>query len=115
MLDVIKRPKELQVNERDKTLIMLHGVTGTSEECYMQDLAGECYDNNINVIMFNHYAPRGEENVRLMDLGHNKYLDEVIEYACKTFGHKTDIYLAGFSLGGNHVLRYAGQAAKNHH
>ena len=50
-----------------------------------------------------------------MDMAENKHMDEVIEYASQRFGTKEkpcDIYLSGFSLGGNHVLRYSGQAAK---
>jgi len=67
--------------KNEKVLILLHGVTGSSEDCYMQDLSGLCAENGINVVLFNHYAPEGEYGVRLMDLGKNRYLDEVIQYA----------------------------------
>lgn len=65
----------------EKVIILLHGVTGSSEDPYMQDLSGICAENGINAILFNHYAPAGEQECRLMDLTLNKYLDEVIIFA----------------------------------
>lgn len=60
----------------------------------------------------NHYAPKGEKDLRMIDLRDQKYLNEVIEWCVDKYGVDSHIYLAGFSLGGNHILRYAGQAAK---
>jgi hypothetical protein len=44
----------------------------------MEDLSGLCALNGFNCVLFNHYAPRGEKEVRMMDLSKNKYIDEVI-------------------------------------
>lgn len=96
--------------------MVLHGVTGTSKDTYMQELGTACAENGINVVLFNHYASDGEIDLRLMDLGLNRYLDEVLAFTQNKFGsegQEVDIYLAGFSLGGNHILRYVGLAAKN--
>ena len=96
-------------------MICLHGVSGSSNDPYMHDIAGSCAENGIHSVLFNHYAPKGQNDLRLMDLSQNEHLDEVIEYTHNRFkkeGRDCDIYLSGFSLGGNHVLRYMGKACK---
>ena len=45
-----------------------------------------------------------------MNMCEDKYLDEVIEYVDDKFKPE-EIYLCGFSLGGNHILRYMGSKA----
>lgn len=67
------------------------------------------------MVAFNHYAPAGCKNLRLMDMCENKHLDEVITYVKQRFdkeGKECEIYLVGFSLGGSHLLRYVGNAHK---
>ena len=74
----------------------------------MKSLA-DISDLGYNIVFFNHLAPPGETNCRLMDFSKTEYLDEVIEYADKRFGDaESEIILIGFSLGGNHILRYLG-------
>lgn len=46
----------------------------------MKSLAGIC-DLGYNIVFFNHLAPPGERNCRLMDFSKSDYFDEVIEYA----------------------------------
>lgn len=62
-------------------MIMLHGVAGDSSDNYMQELTGACASSGINVVVFNHYAPPGEQDLRLMNMCTNKYLDEVIQFS----------------------------------
>lgn len=52
----------------EKVIIMLHGVTGTAYDPYLQDLAGVCAEEGISAVCMNHFAPPGERNVRLMDM-----------------------------------------------
>ena len=96
-------------------MILLHGVAGSSRSDYMEELSGACADAGINVVVFHHHGPPNESNCRLMNMCYNDYMDEVIAYAQKKFNNNDipcEIYLAGFSLGGNHILRYTGQATK---
>jgi predicted alpha/beta-fold hydrolase len=65
------------------------------------------------MVAFNHYAPEGEKDMRLMDMNENRHLDEVIRFVKSKFdkeGEECELYLVGFSLGANHSLRYAGSA-----
>jgi predicted alpha/beta-fold hydrolase len=114
-LDVVQK-KANRNYKREKVLVLLHGVTGNSLDPYMIDVAGVCAESGINTVIYNHFAPPGEYGLRMQDLSLQKYLDEVIHYSSSRFsqdGEPCDVYLAGFSLGGNHVLRYVGQANKN--
>ena len=67
-----------QANSSNKVVIMLHGVTGSSKDNYMLDMAGASIENDISVVAYNHYAPRNEKDLRLMDMSLDKHLDEVI-------------------------------------
>lgn len=78
----------------------------------MIEMAGACKENGMSTISFNHYAPAGEKNLRLINMCEDKYLDEVIQYADERFNPE-EIYLCGFSLGGNHILRYLGSKKEN--
>ena len=68
-------------NVVEKVIIGLHGVTGTSRDGYLLDLAFESSHRGYNMVAFNHFAPAGCKNLRLMDLCENKHVDEVIQFA----------------------------------
>ena len=102
-------------NRAQKVVICLHGVSGCSSDAYMKEMSGMGREKGYNVICFNHYAPANTKDYRMMDMSHNCYIDEIIQYAKQRFDTKeneSEIYLVGFSLGGNHSLRYMGNAIK---
>ena len=74
--------EEIEVPGSKKVVIMLHGITGSSWDKYMVEMTGAFKENGFNCICFNHYAPENEKDLRLMNMCNDKYLDEVIEYAC---------------------------------
>ena len=88
-------------------MLMLHGSTGTSRNNYAEELAGALAHAGINVVVFNHFAPADERELRLMNMCENKYMDEVIDFCQKKFPD-SELYLSGFSIGGNLILRYMG-------
>ena len=105
------RTSENTTNNKEKVIICLHGVSGTSQDTYLTELTNHVIKKGYNMVVFNHYAPKDETELRLMDMNHNRYLDEVIEFTKSKFdkeGEECEIYVVGFSLGGNHSLRYAG-------
>lgn len=81
----------------------------------MTDIATECSLDGMNVVMFNHFAVPYEQGIRFMDMALNKYLDEAIEYTYNRYQGNVDIYLAGYSMGGNYILAYLGRSASNQH
>lgn len=113
-MDVFLKNRIHQSN-REKVIICLHGITGSSDDRYIQEVRAHGNDRGYNLVVLNHYAPPGEQGLRLMDMTKNQYINEVIEYTKKRFdqeGKECDLYLIGFSLGGNHVLRYVGESSK---
>ena len=76
----------------------------------MMELSGKASENGINMVSFNHFAYPGETDCRLLDISQNEHLSEVIDYTFARFSKngQCDIYLAGFSVGGNYCLKYAG-------
>ena len=94
--------------------MLLHGVTGNSNDQYMIEVAGAASRAGYNVIIACHYAPRGEKNLRLNNFTKKETIDEMFDFAKKRFGvdKRVENYLIGFSLGGCYALTYAGLAAK---
>ena len=81
-------------------------------------MADHLVNNGFNVVAVNHYGVHNMKNCRLMNFTKQKYIDEVIKYSADRFasqrdGTDCDVFLFGYSLGGNHCLRYAGLTGKN--
>lgn len=101
----------------EKVIIILHGVSGDSGDSGVTEMAGFGNQNGYNIVVFNHQAPKGESGLRMMDMSERKHLDECIEFVKDRFDSKdgqnpSELYLMGFSLGANHVLRYMGANGK---
>ena len=73
----IKEPKD----GVSKTVVLLHGATGTSRNNYAEEIAGAFAHAGINVVFFNHFAPADARELRLLNMCTNAPIDEVIEYA----------------------------------
>ena len=69
VLDLVVSQKVTE--DPEKVVILLPGAAGCSASNYMQELSGACADAGINVVVFNHYAPAGETNCRVMNMCHN--------------------------------------------
>lgn len=54
-------------DKKERVVILLHGVTGNSEDPYMIELSNQLSMNGYNVIILCHYAPEGEKNLRCMN------------------------------------------------
>mmetsp|Transcript_14719 Transcript_14719/g.25043 ORF Transcript_14719/g.25043 Transcript_14719/m.25043 type:complete len:113 (-) Transcript_14719:648-986(-) len=103
----------------ERVLLLLHGVSGASNENYMLEMVGHASNRGYNCVVFNHYAPQYESDMRLINFADRRHMDEVIEYTKQKFdkvvdGKKVDceIYMVGFSLGANYALRWLGVSGK---
>ena len=61
-----------------RTVVLLHGATGTSRNNYAEELAGAFAHAGIDVVFFNHFAPANCRNLRLLNMCENQPMDEVI-------------------------------------
>jgi predicted alpha/beta-fold hydrolase len=95
----------------NKVVIIQHGLEGSSTRPYVQGMAKCFYDNGFDVLAWNFRGCSGEINKtpRFYHSGATDDLDLVVNRALDY----EEIYLVGFSLGGNLTLKYLGEAKRN--
>ena len=93
-----------------KLAVLCHGLEGSSNSNYIRAAASLLSKNKYDIVAVNYRSCSGEINrlPRFYHAGATKDLGEVIEYIEKDY---ESIYLAGFSLGANLILKYLGVEA----
>jgi predicted alpha/beta-fold hydrolase len=91
-----------------KCLIISHGLEGNSSRAYVKGMAKVFLAAGFDVLAWNYRGCSGEPNrqLRFYHSGATDDLQFVVEHAAKKYG---EIYLLGFSLGGNLTLKYLGE------
>lgn len=94
-----------------KLAIISHGLEGSSGRAYVRGLARALTRAGFDALAWN-YRSCGEPNrlLRSYHLGDTNDLHHVIGHALGT-GRYEDVYLSGFSAGGNVTLKYLGEDA----
>lgn len=92
-----------------RLVIISHGLEGNTSRAYMKGMAHAFHANGFDVLTWNFRGCSGEVNkqLRFYHSGATDDLDCVVEYASHS-GYN-EIYLIGFSLGGNMTLKYLGE------
>lgn len=93
-----------------KLVILSHGLEGCSQSNYIQGLAKYLSERGYDALAWNNRGCSGEMNrlVRMYHSGASYDLREVLNHVfAKT--EYPEIYLAGFSMGGNITLKYLGE------
>ncbi|HKP11397.1 MAG TPA: alpha/beta fold hydrolase, partial [Blastocatellia bacterium] len=94
------------------TLVLAHGMEGSTESRYMLGTAEKALAAGLNVIRMNVRNCGGTEH--LTPTLYHAGLTDDLKQVIKELGERDglhEIYLAGFSLGGNMVLKLAGEYA----
>lgn len=93
----------------DKVVIISHGLEGNAHRAYIKGMAKAFYENGFDVLAWNYRGCGGEMNnaLRFYHSGASEDLGDVVNHVIRK-GYK-NIYLIGFSLGGNLTLKYAGE------
>jgi len=88
--------------------ILCHGLEGNSTRHYMIGMAKALNSKNIDVTCFNFRGCSGQANQLpfAYHSGFTQDLHEVVNHVQKNYSR---IYLVGFSLGGNLILKYLGE------
>lgn len=96
----------------DTIIIAIHGLEGSSNSSYIQSLTHYFNLKKIDVVALNLRGCSGELNSKLPSYhsGKTEDLHETITYIIKNYKYK-NMYLVGYSLGGNIVLKYMGEYA----
>ncbi|MDC0014100.1 alpha/beta fold hydrolase [Flavobacteriaceae bacterium] len=94
-------------NGSEKIVILCHGLEGSSSSKYIQATARLLHANGYAIAAMNYRFCSGEINRQLITYhsGRTEDLNTVINLVLP---HYTAVYLVGFSLGGNLVLKYSG-------
>ncbi|MBO0321184.1 alpha/beta fold hydrolase [Muricauda sp. CAU 1633] len=94
----------------NKLVILLHGLEGDGQRPYITGSAKLFNQNGYNACAVNYRGCSGETNKRYRSYhsGVTEDLKEVIDHILKTKDY-SEIYIKGFSLGGNLVLKYLGE------
>ena len=92
------------------TLVLLHGLEGSSESAYMFGTAEKAFVSGFNVIRLNQRNCGGTEKLTptLYHSGLSGDIGAVLIELIKKDG-LPEIFAAGFSMGGNLVLKMAGE------
>ena len=92
------------------TAVLVHGLEGSSDSRYMRGIAAKAYRKGFNVIRMNQRTCGGTEH--LSHTLYNSGLSGDYRAIFKELAHKdglTGIWLVGYSMGGNLVLKAAGE------
>jgi predicted alpha/beta-fold hydrolase len=106
------RPRQ-QGPAAGKVAVLLHGWEGSAESLYILSLAQQLFARGFDVMRLN-LRDHGATHHLNRELFHSCRLPEVIGAlrAIQTLTGSERLYLAGFSLGGNFMLRAAADANK---
>ncbi len=90
-------------------MILCHGLEGSSESQYMQGMAKAIHERGFDVLAINFRSCSGEMNRKLKMYHHGDISDltTVLNRVVSELRFER-IFLCGFSLGGNVILKYLG-------
>lgn len=93
-----------------KVTILIHGLEGNAQRAYIVGSAKQLNINGYDVCAINLRTCSGEPNrlYRSYHSGATEDLDAVIKYILENKSY-SEIYIKGFSLGGNLTLKYLGE------
>ena len=96
------------------TLLLLHGLAGSHSSDYMRRLATKATQNGWRVLRLDLRAcGAGEDKAtRSFHGGLSRDLEEVIAYCHRAF-RMPSLHAAGFSMGGNILLKWLGEQGEN--
>lgn len=98
----------------EKLIIVSHGLEGDASRAYVKGLIKAFTDRGFHGLGWNFRGCSGEMNrkERFYHSGATDDLALVIAHALKSGAYK-ELYLAGFSLGGNLTLKYLGEPGRD--
>lgn len=94
--------------------IISHGLEGNSNRAYVKGMVRAFNEENIDALAWNFRGCSGEPN-RLLRMYHNGAIDDLHTVVCHAIDKDiyTNIFLIGFSMGGNLTLLYLGKQAQD--
>ncbi len=93
-----------------KVVVLIHGLEGNAQRAYITGSAKKFNENGYDACAVNLRSCSGETNrlYRSYHSGATEDLEAVVQHILKNKKY-TEVYLKGFSLGGNMTLKYLGE------
>lgn len=90
--------------------IICHGLEGSSQSSYVQGMAQALFTRGVDVLAWNFRGCGGAPNktLRFYHSGATDDLHTIVSHVQSLFQYDA-LYLVGFSLGGNMMLKYLGE------
>lgn len=92
-----------------RCVIISHGLEGNSTRSYVRGMARVFFEAGFDVLAWNYRGCSGEVN-RQLRFYHSGATDDLHTIASHASSRYPDLYLVGFSLGGNLTLKYLGES-----
>ena len=96
-----------KIENNDKLVILLHGLEGSSSSQYINGMARLMHLNQYSVAAINFRSCSGEMNLN-QEMYHSGFTKDLHHFLQLKSTNYHSIYICGFSLGGNVVMKYAG-------
>lgn len=92
-----------------RCLIVSHGLEGNSQRSYVKGMARAFFEKGMDVAAWNFRGCSGEVNrqLRFYHSGATDDLGTIVDHIANSYH---EIFLVGFSLGGNLTLKYLGES-----
>lgn len=102
-----------QANRQVPCLVLVHGLEGCHDSPYMRGIAHKAWHAGLNVIRLNQRNCAGTEHLTptLYNAGLSRDIRTVINELAGKDGLRA-LWVAGYSMGGNLVLKMAGEAGE---
>lgn len=99
-----------QLQGTNRVIVLLHGLEGNAQRPYILGSAKIFSENGYDICAVNFRGCSGEPNLafRSYHSGATEDLEAVLRHILKTTSYQ-QIYLKGFSLGGNLILKFLGE------
>ena len=96
--------------QTNKLIILLHGLEGDAQRPYMLGASKVFNQNGFDAVCVNFRGCSGEINLKFRSYhsGVTEDLEAVVNHILENKNY-SDIYINGFSLGGNVALKYIGE------
>jgi len=108
--DFIDLDWSFSTKKTNKLIIVIHGLEGDAQRHYVLGSAKIFNSNSVDAVCVNLRGCSGDDNLKLRSYhsGETEDLEDVIQHIISTKQY-SEIYLNGFSLGGNVTLKYLGE------
>lgn len=102
----------LTSGKNKRLCILLHGLEGSSSSQYILGSAHAFYQHGFDIAALNFRSCSGTINEQL-SLYHSGFTVDLDQFINTKVGKYEEIFICGFSLGGNVTLKYTGEYAQN--